>query len=247
MNSSVASASGLTVDSILNSGLDALLGNGTPLSSVAGEFSNTTGLDGSSMMVDDAGLSVATGGSMLPFAAEKAGQDGQLLGDNLHQLRAEMSARLREFAQARSKNEEVAIQNTLRSIELIKQSMKSLREYQEMLNEVNPRRRVNEDMSLPRGFAFSRKDLPKFQLATSLVRPFPNEEAFESVEHFLRTFEKVIESSGRQIELVWRTFFPLCLPNSEDAWYETNMRNTHSWVEARKVFKNGHSSKNAVR
>ncbi len=55
MNSSVASASGLTVDSMLNSGLDALLENGTPLSSVAGEVSNTMGLDSSSMMVDDAG------------------------------------------------------------------------------------------------------------------------------------------------------------------------------------------------
>ncbi|KAI7898480.1 uncharacterized protein BX663DRAFT_555839 [Cokeromyces recurvatus] len=186
MNSSGASgasASGLTVDSMLNSGLDALLENGTPLSSVAGE-------------------GVAIGGSMLPFAAEKAGQDEQLLGDNLRQLRAEMSTRLQEFAQARSKNDGVATQNTLRSIKLIKQSMKSLREYQETLNEVNPRQRVNEGMSLPGGLALSRKDLPKFQLATSLVRPFPNEEAFESVEHFLRTFEKVIESSGRQIEFV---------------------------------------------
>ncbi|KAG1167266.1 hypothetical protein G6F70_009545 [Rhizopus microsporus] len=53
------------------------------------------------------------------------------------------------------------------------------------------------------GLTLTRKDLPKFQLASSMNPPFPEEEKFDSEEHFLRTFEKVVYSAGMDIEQIW--------------------------------------------
>ena len=93
------------------------------------------------------------------------------------------------------------------------------------------------------GLSLSRRDLPKYQLLSTSHRPFPNEEAFESDEHFLRTFENVIISSSQNIELVWKKYIPLCLPFGNDAWTQTTLLNCVSWFEARKVFKKHFGSK----
>ncbi|CAO3695616.1 unnamed protein product, partial [Rhizopus stolonifer] len=57
------------------------------------------------------------------------------------------------------------------------------------------------------GLTLNRRDLPKFQLASSVLRPHLNEEVFESVKHFLRTFESVIESASMDIENAWKKFY----------------------------------------
>ncbi|KAG1494148.1 hypothetical protein G6F49_013282 [Rhizopus delemar] len=98
------------------------------------------------------------------------------------------------------------------------------------------------------GLTLSHRNLPKFQLALSVVRPFPNEEVFESVEHFLARFENIIKGSAyRDVEQVWKQFLPLCLPYSDNAWVETDLRKCNTWAEARAAFKEHHDSSLATR
>ncbi|KAG1436772.1 hypothetical protein G6F56_013415 [Rhizopus delemar] len=88
------------------------------------------------------------------------------------------------------------------------------------------------------GLTLTRKDLPKYQLASSIRLPFPNDEAFDSEEHFLRTFEKVVYSAGMDIELVWDKYLPLCIHYDHDPWVETELKKCHDWKSARKCFLN---------
>ncbi|EIE83360.1 hypothetical protein RO3G_08065 [Rhizopus delemar RA 99-880] len=80
----------------------------------------------------------------------------------------------------------------------------------------------------------TQENLPKFQLALSVVRPFPNEEVFESVEHFLARFENIIKGSAyRDVD--------------DNAWVETDLRKCNTWAEARAAFKEHHDSSLATR
>jgi hypothetical protein len=66
------------------------------------------------------------------------------------------------------------------------------------------------------GLRLSKQDLPKFQLKSSTTKYFPKDESYESVNHFLRSFEKVISSTGEDIESIWRRYVPLTLPYKLD-------------------------------
>lgn len=88
------------------------------------------------------------------------------------------------------------------------------------------------------GLTLTRKDLPKYQLASSVRLPFPNDEAFDSEEHFLRTFEKVVYSAGMDIEMVWDKYLPLCIHYDHDPWVEAEIKGCHDWKLARKCFLN---------
>ncbi|KAG1450460.1 hypothetical protein G6F55_009674 [Rhizopus delemar] len=88
------------------------------------------------------------------------------------------------------------------------------------------------------GLTLTRKDLPKYQLASSVRLPFPNDEAFDSEEHFLRTFEKVVYSAGMDIEMVWDKYLPLCIHYDHDPWVEAELKRCHDWKSARKCFLN---------
>jgi hypothetical protein len=52
-------------------------------------------------------------------------------------------------------------------------------------------------------FRLTPGDLPKFQLKGDTVY-YPGEDSYDSVEHFLRTFEKTISSSGYKVENIWK-------------------------------------------
>ncbi|CEP09772.1 hypothetical protein [Parasitella parasitica] len=66
--------------------------------------------------------------------------------------------------------------------------------------------------------ALNRRDLPKFQLASSAVKAFPSEEVFESVDHYLCTFESILNSSSLDLETQWAKLLPLCMPHNDRAW-----------------------------
>ncbi|GAN11553.1 hypothetical protein MAM1_0688d11122 [Mucor ambiguus] len=55
------------------------------------------------------------------------------------------------------------------------------------------------------GISLSKQDLPKFQLRSHATKYFPNEVTYDSVHHFLRSFEKVILSSGKAVVLYPRS------------------------------------------
>ena len=84
--------------------------------------------------------------------------------------------------------------------------------------------------------ALNRRDLPKFQLSSSAVKAFPNEEVFESVDHYLRTFESILNSSSLDLEMQWAKLLPLCMPNGERAWVDKTLLKCLSWAEAKTVF-----------
>ncbi|KAI8637736.1 hypothetical protein BD408DRAFT_406235 [Parasitella parasitica] len=86
------------------------------------------------------------------------------------------------------------------------------------------------------GIRLNRNDLPKFQLKTSANKYFPKEENFDSVNHFLRSFEKVVSSSGEEIELVWKRYIPLTLHYDLDAWLNNELLACSSWTEAGTLF-----------
>jgi hypothetical protein len=65
--------------------------------------------------------------------------------------------------------------------------------------------------------ALNRRDLPKFQLSSSAVKAFPNEEVLERVDHYLRTFGSILNSSSLDLEIQWAKLLSLCMPNGERA------------------------------
>ncbi|KAG1076486.1 hypothetical protein G6F42_025503 [Rhizopus arrhizus] len=64
------------------------------------------------------------------------------------------------------------------------------------------------------GISLSNRDLPKFQLKSDSVKYSHGEESFDSIFHFLAVFEKVVSSSGQDVESVcWkRWYLPLTIP-----------------------------------
>lgn len=86
------------------------------------------------------------------------------------------------------------------------------------------------------GIRLSKQDLPKFQLKSSSTKYFPKDEAYESVNHFLRSFEKVISSSGESIESIWKRYIPLTLPYELDNWLNNDVLTCGSWSDVGVAF-----------
>ncbi|EPB90438.1 hypothetical protein HMPREF1544_02646, partial [Mucor circinelloides 1006PhL] len=86
------------------------------------------------------------------------------------------------------------------------------------------------------GIRLSKQDLPKFQLKSSSTKYFPKDEAYESVNHFLRSFEKVISSSGESIESIWKRYISLTLPYELDNWLSNDVLTCGSWSDVGVVF-----------
>lgn len=86
------------------------------------------------------------------------------------------------------------------------------------------------------GISLSKQDLPKFQLRSHATKCFPKEISYDSIHHFLRFFKKVISSSGKTIENVWRRYIPLTIPYDLDLWRNQNLLETKSWSAAKGKF-----------
>lgn len=170
-----------------------------------------------------------------------SGRGEQMLSENLAHLRADIETFIGAFSAARSAGNEAAADEALRKIERTNKAIDSLKSCSKIFESTEMHAESSRsDNAL--GLTLNRRDLPKFQLASSVFKPFPSEEVFESVEHFLRTFEIVIESSSLRIEKVWRKFLPLCLPHSDDGWVETDLKKCADWAKARACFKERHGS-----
>ncbi|KAG1443499.1 hypothetical protein G6F56_010652 [Rhizopus delemar] len=168
-------------------------------------------------------------------------REEELLQNNLAQLRGELGTLLEDFGAARSAGNESATDESLHKIERTKMAIKSLEGCSDIFNKSSMHASIaGSDNDL--GLTLNRRDLPKFQLASNLVRPYPNEEVFESVDHFLRTFENVIKSSSMNIENAWRKLLPLCLSHSDDSWVETSLKRCSDWNSVRECFKERHGS-----
>ncbi|EPB86417.1 hypothetical protein HMPREF1544_06779 [Mucor circinelloides 1006PhL] len=115
-----------------------------------------------------------------------------------------------------------------------KKAIVELQSYQDV---VKPKA-ISERGRTVRGenLALNRRDLPKFQLAPSAVKAFPNEEVFESVDHYLRTVESILNSSSLDLEAQWAKLLPLCMPNGNRAWVDKTLLKCGSWAEAKQVF-----------
>ncbi|OAD65184.1 hypothetical protein PHYBLDRAFT_189619, partial [Phycomyces blakesleeanus NRRL 1555(-)] len=132
-------------------------------------------------------------------------------------LRLELQQHVEAVSAAHAMNDEQAAELALNKVRRVKEMIDIEIACSQYLS---PSVKVVEKSSRTGGLTLNRRDLPKFQLADDVIRSFPNEEVFHSVDHFLRTFQKVIESSLQDIELVWKRFLPLCLPHSDDGWVE---------------------------
>ncbi|CAO0789981.1 unnamed protein product [Mucor circinelloides] len=86
------------------------------------------------------------------------------------------------------------------------------------------------------GISLSKQDLPKFQLKSNAKRYFPSEAAYDSIHHFLRSFEKAILSSGKAVENVWRRYIPLTIPYDLDLWLNQDLLTAQSWSAAKDKF-----------
>lgn len=73
--------------------------------------------------------------------------------------------------------------------------------------------------------ALNRGDLPKFYSASSTVRAFPNEEVFESVDHYFIAFQSILNSPSLDMETQWPKLPPFCMPHGDCAWvYKTLLK-----------------------
>ncbi|KAG0923930.1 hypothetical protein G6F63_013929 [Rhizopus arrhizus] len=95
------------------------------------------------------------------------------------------------------------------------------------------------------GLRLTQNDIPKFQLSSWPDIPFPGEKCYESVEHFLRSFEKVIYSAALDIQEVWRRYLPVSLAFDHDDWIEKELKRCDTWNTARIVFTNKFLTDNA--
>lgn len=86
------------------------------------------------------------------------------------------------------------------------------------------------------GISLSKRNLPMFQLRTSATKYFPKDQAYDSIHHFLRSFEKVILSSGQSVDDVWRRYIPLTIPYDLDLWLNQDLLLAKSWQETEEKF-----------
>lgn len=86
------------------------------------------------------------------------------------------------------------------------------------------------------GLKISKRDLPKFQLEDSKVKPFPHEDAYKSVDHFFSEFEKTVFSSGQEIQDVWRKYIPLSLSFDLDDWLQNVVLKATCWADVKSAF-----------
>jgi hypothetical protein len=203
----------------------------TPINDFDGLF-----LDESSLSNPDANFGSIAAGSMVIDSEypSEAMDEMQLVQNNIAELRADVARHLREFSRARVAGDGAAADRAMEGIERTKRMLTKIQEYSSMMGKM--------DRSDDAGLTLNRRDLPKFQLVTSAIRPFPGYEVFESVEHFLREFEDVIASSSLTIERVWKRLLPLCLPHGDKAWAESDLKKCQTWVEARQEFVRHHGS-----
>lgn len=67
------------------------------------------------------------------------------------------------------------------------------------------------------------RDIPLFQLRHSHVWD-EKKDVFETCEHFLRRFERILEADGVvDIDKEWERWLPLAMHDTHDAWYERDM------------------------
>ena len=119
----------------------------------------------------------------------------------------------------------IKVENMNRLISTVKQSAK--------LSESHVTASMSGDNE---GISLSKQDLPKFQLRSNATKYFPAEMAYDSVHHFLRSFEKVILSSGKAVENVWRRYIPLTIPYDLDLWLNQDLLTAKSWSVAKEKF-----------
>ncbi|OAD65442.1 hypothetical protein PHYBLDRAFT_184143, partial [Phycomyces blakesleeanus NRRL 1555(-)] len=155
-------------------------------------------------------------------------------------LRLELQQHVEAVSAAHAMNDEQAAELALNKVRRVKEMIDIEIACSQYLS---PSVKVVEKSSRTGGLTLNRRDLPKFQLADDVIRSFPNEEVFHSVDHFLRTFQKVIESSLQDIELVWKRFLPLCLPHSDDGWVEMDLKKCVDWNAAKICFTARHGSR----
>ncbi|KAJ8651356.1 hypothetical protein O0I10_013136 [Lichtheimia ornata] len=80
------------------------------------------------------------------------------------------------------------------------------------------------------------KDVPRFQLTTSSFKD-PKHTVFESVEHFLSHFKKIVEvNTNSPISQQWAKWLPIAFPYHLDYWYESKLEGrNYSWHKVCKV------------
>ncbi|KAG2191771.1 hypothetical protein INT47_012821 [Mucor saturninus] len=178
-------------------------------------------------------------GSVSGSGFPSVGREAATASSCVAALKAELGNHIEAFSAAHVANNEQAADDALRRIERTRLAIASLEKCSEMLASPGAN---TERAGRGGGLTLNRRDLPKFQLAASIIKPFPSEEVFESVGHFLRTFENVIESSSLDIEKVWMKFLPLCLPHTDDGWVETDLKKCNSWKSAKSCFNERHGS-----
>ncbi|OAD73731.1 hypothetical protein PHYBLDRAFT_168165 [Phycomyces blakesleeanus NRRL 1555(-)] len=148
-------------------------------------------------------------------------------------LEMELVQNLEAFSAAHAINDEQAAEIALNKIKRTKEAILISKECSEILS---PSVKVIERDSYTKRLTLNIRDLPKFQLSDDMIRPFPNEEVFQSVDHFLCAFQKTIDLYLLDIEQVWRTIFPLCLPHDYDRWVEMVLKKCVDWKAAKNCF-----------
>lgn len=87
------------------------------------------------------------------------------------------------------------------------------------------------------GLPMTRADVPKFQLVYQTEVYFPNEKRYESVDYFLRQFEKIMVSSGLQVSTVWREIIPISFHNDFDVWVAEELVTVDTWDQAKDLLR----------
>ncbi|EIE89635.1 hypothetical protein RO3G_14346 [Rhizopus delemar RA 99-880] len=208
------------------------------------DFNEGSSLSSAGMSIQDDSAMVVDSGSDFVSSSVVSNKKEDNVAINLTQLRSEMDEQLKMFCHVRASGDDAAIDEALRGIDKTKRRIAAMLECQSFYKKLDMHQNpTGGSNAVSAGLSLSHRDLPKFQLATSVIRPFPNEEVFESVEHFLTKFENIIEGSSYQsVEHVWKKSLPLCLPYSDNAWVKTELKRCRNWSEARQAFVGHHGS-----
>ncbi|KAF7720449.1 hypothetical protein EC973_008601 [Apophysomyces ossiformis] len=82
----------------------------------------------------------------------------------------------------------------------------------------------------------SYRDIPVFQVHGSQVWR-PKQEVFDSIEHFLHTFQKVLKAMDVDLDQDWEKWLDVAIHHDYNPWFELNLANhNYTWKQAHKIF-----------
>lgn len=147
--------------------------------------------------------------------------------------RMEMLLELLQFLDAQEREESAEIVEDLKNkYKATNARLLELREIQ-AAHQMG-QRKVSLDTAVPNARSDYRRivppDMPQFQLADDIWKP--KAQVFESVNHFVKEFERSLNAYKQPFDSEWERLLPLCLNSEQDSWFDETLKGKgYKWVK----------------